>query len=227
MVEFVFHRIEQEDPRMEDLFRLRYQVYCTECQFESTDDHPSGLETDDYDAKSVHFCAAIKGTNEIIGTVRIILPSELGFPIERHCVLNADRPLVDAGHIGEISRLAISKDYRRRAVDQALYAEQEVDMAELQRMHEQRREFESRIVAGLYQCVYHESLIQGLTHWYAVMVRGLYCLLRRWGITWTPIGPAVEYHGLRSPYLATIAENEKQAARLNARLLEKPPGWID
>ncbi|MEJ2200383.1 MAG: PEP-CTERM/exosortase system-associated acyltransferase [Desulfuromonadaceae bacterium] len=227
MVDFLFHKIERKDPRIKELFLLRYQVYCTECQFESPDDHPSGMESDEYDEHSVHFCAVIKETDEIIGTVRIILPSERGFPIEYHCDLNSDRPSVNRNCVGEISRLAISKDYRRRAVDQALYSEQEVDIKELRRIHEQRRQFESRIVAGLYQCVYHESLARGLTHWYAVMVKGLYCLLRRWGITWTPIGPAVEYHGLRSPYLAIIAENERQAVRLNPRLMEKPPGWID
>jgi N-acyl amino acid synthase of PEP-CTERM/exosortase system len=174
----------------------------------------------------------VDGSSEIIGTVRIILPSDdLPFggklPIEHHCKLNPDRPRVDPGTVGEISRLAISKDFRRREIDKAIYSQDDIQLAEEKLLDDQRRQFESQIVAGLYQCVYHESRARGLTHWYAVMVKGLSCLLRRWGITWREIGPNVEYHGLRAPYLADIAENEKRALLLKSHLLAKPPGWLD
>ncbi|OHB33447.1 MAG: hypothetical protein A2X84_08430, partial [Desulfuromonadaceae bacterium GWC2_58_13] len=192
MVEFRFQRVANNDKsRMEQLFRLRYQVYCTECGFEKADEHRDGLEFDDYEAHSSHFCAMIDGSDEIIGTVRIILPFDGEFPIEKHCQLNPGRPKVDPKTVGEISRLAISKNFRRREIDKAIYSQDEVEIAEEKKMEDQRRHFESQIVAGLYKCVYHESKAQGLTHWYAVMVKGLSCLLRRWGITWQEIGPTV------------------------------------
>ncbi len=211
---------------MEDLFRLRYQVYCTECGFESPEDHPEGREVDEYDKYSSHFCAMVADTGRIIGTVRIILASPLGLPIEHHCVLDDGKKFAgDPRKIGEISRLAISKDFRRREIDKAIYAQTDVSLVEAKRINEQRRQFEGRIVAGLYQCVYQESVEQGLTHWYAVMVKGLCGLLARWGIVWTQVGEQVEYHGQRIPYLAEVAENEQRAVLLNPLLLEKPPGW--
>jgi len=209
---------------MKEIFRLRYQVYCLECGFESPEDHPEKMELDEYDEYSCHFCATVEGTGEVIGTARIILPSPIGFPIERHCQFDSDRPQINPAYIGEISRLAISKDFRRREIDKMLYSQKDVNLSEVRSVYLERRRFESFIVAGLYQCIYHESRNQGLTHWYAVMVKGLWSLLRRWGVFWLPIGPEVDYHGLRAPYLAKIAEVEQQ---MNPRLLEKPVGWED
>ncbi|WP_282756071.1 PEP-CTERM/exosortase system-associated acyltransferase [Desulfuromonas thiophila] len=226
MNSFRFERVERDDPRMADLYRLRYQVYCTECGFERAEDHPGGLETDIYDPYSSHFCATVIETGSIVGAVRIILDSPLGFPIEKHCQLDPCRRYDgDPKKIGEISRLAISKEFRRREIDRAIYSQREFNPAEVRQVHEQRRQFECLIVAGLYQCVYQESLTLGLTHWYAVMVKGLCGLLRRWGIVWNQVGEQVEYHGLRVPYLAGIAENEKRVAALNPLLLERPCGW--
>ena len=226
MVDFRFERVDRDDPRMEELFRLRYQVYCTECGFESPSDHPNGLEFDEYDQYSSHFCAVVADTGRIIGTVRIIHDSPLGLPVDHHCVLDAETKYSgNSRMVGEISRLAISKDFRRREIDRAIYAQTDVDLVEAKRLHRERRAFEGFIVAGLYQCIYHESVALGLTHWYAVMVKGLCGLLRRWGITWVKVGEQVEYHGLRGPYLAVIAENEQQVALLNPQLLEKPQGW--
>jgi len=227
MISFRFERVFLNDLRMEELYRLRYQVYCTECGFESPEDHPEGLEHDEYDQYASHFCAIAEDTNRIIGTVRIIFDSPLGLPIENHCDLDPTKKFSgDPRMVGEISRLAISKDFRRREIDKAIYAQKNVDVVEARLLHKERRSFECLIVAGLYQSVYHESVERGLTHWYAVMVKGLCGLLRRWGIVWVQVGEQVEYHGLRIPYIATIAENEKQVALLNPLLLQKPKGWV-
>ena len=226
MVDFKFERVNIDDLRMEELYRLRYQVYCTECGFEAAEDHPSGLEMDEFEQYASHFCATVVQTGEIIGTVRIIHNSPIGLPIEHHCVLNDELKFSgDSRLIGEISRLAISKDFRRREIDKAIYSQTDVDLKEVKRVHQQRRTSECKIVAGLYQCIYHESIALGLTHWYAVMVKGLCGLLRRWGIIWSQAGEPVEYHGVRIPYVTIIAENEKQVAALHPMLLEKPVGW--
>ncbi len=128
MLEFNYQKVGLDDSRLTDLYRLRYQVYCDECGFEKPEDHPNGLETDEFDEVSSHFCAFNRDTREIIGTARIILPSEKAFPIEKH--FSIDRKTVaaiDHNKIGEISRLAISKDFRRRVIDNAIYAENQVD----------------------------------------------------------------------------------------------------
>jgi len=61
----------------------------------------------------------------------------------------------------------------------------------------------------------------GLTHWYAVMAKGLYLLLKKMGILFVPIGPEINYHGLRSPYLGSIEDIEKEASKTNPELLKE------
>ncbi len=211
---------------MKALYRLRYQVYCIECGFEAVEDHPQELEMDEYEPYSSHFCASVVQTKQIIGTVRIIHNSPIGLPVYHHCVLNEKLKFSGAPQqVGEISRLAISKEFRRREIDKAIYAQHDVTPLEVKRIRQQRRVSEWQIVAGLYQCIYQESLALGLTHWYAVMVKGLCSLLRRWGIVWNQVGDPVEYHGIRIPYLVDIAEIERQVAARHPELLRKPAGW--
>ena len=84
---FSYGCVEDQDNHAEvlrDVYSLRYQVYINEWEFENPDDHPVGLEYDDYDAHSVHFYARSRLQNKVIGTVRTILHSDLGFPIERY-----------------------------------------------------------------------------------------------------------------------------------------------
>ena len=67
---FEFQKIEQDDPRFKNVLALRYKVYCEERGFEKPEDHPDGLERDEYDEYSVHFAAIEKGTQEVVGTIR-------------------------------------------------------------------------------------------------------------------------------------------------------------
>ena len=82
-------------PELEETFRLRYRVYCEERGFERPEDHPDGLEVDRFDVHARHFASYNSGGN-MVGTVRIILHSDEGFPIERNCRLDEDRPLCEA-----------------------------------------------------------------------------------------------------------------------------------
>ena len=186
---------------------MRYKVYCDEWGFEKAEDHPGGLEVDHYDAHSVHIGALLKENGMLIGTIRIILDSDLGFPIEKHCKFDKDLSWHDKARIGEISRLAVSKDYRRRAVDKLLYNDgQGLDESAFFSDQEERRKNEFLIIMGLYICMYKESLALGLTHWYALMAKGLYILLNRMGICFQQAGPQLDYHGLRIPYIGSIGE---------------------
>ena len=114
MLDFHFHKVEKDDDRLVDLYKLRYQIYCNECGFEKPEDHPGEMEQDEFDDVSTHFCGFISDTKEIIGTARIILPSAKGFPIKKHFTLDQDAlAAIDESKVGEISRLAISKSFRR------------------------------------------------------------------------------------------------------------------
>lgn len=93
---------------LELAFRLRYEVYCGEKGYLSAEDHPDGLETDEYDAGSVHIGCFVRG--ELVGYGRVITPSVRPFPIERHFSINEA-----SGHKFqqcEISRLIVRDSYR-------------------------------------------------------------------------------------------------------------------
>lgn len=223
---FRFCRADADPRLLKEVYHLRYVVYCTERGFECPEAYPDGLEIDEYDAFSDHFCVIALGSGRIIGTVRLILDSFLGFPIERHCLLDEEKKIArSATKIGEISRLAVSKNLRRNEIHHVLPGLKQIDFMSFKQVQEVKRSLEEAIVLGLYQCLYHHSLALGLTHWYAVMAEGLCDLLRRKGVAWTQVGRAVEYHGYRIPYRAEIEENKRKISLSNPRLLERPPGW--
>jgi N-acyl amino acid synthase of PEP-CTERM/exosortase system len=200
---------------------LRYKVYCEEWGFEKAEDHLGGLEVDKYDAHSVHIGVLLKESGMLIGTIRIILNSDLGFPIENHSKFDEDLSWLDKARVGEISRLAVSKDFRRRAIDKLLYNDgQNEDETAIIRDQEERRKNEFLIIMGLYICMYKESMALGLTHWYALMAKGLYILLNRTGISFRQAGPQIEYHGVRTPYIGSIAEIYDKLSRGKSEYFE-------
>ncbi len=198
-----FKKVDAED-ELRDIYRLRYKVYCEEKGFEKPEDHPGGIEFDDFDRNSRHFLAASE--DRVIGTARLILSSEKDFPVEKHCRIETDLSLLDRSRLGEISRLAVSKEYGRVSKDQDL-------------TFGTRRQ--QMIVFGLYKIIYVESKKMGFTHWLAVMSDGLHQLLKKIGVVFTPIGPSVNYHGIRTPYLGSIAEIEAGVSRVNPELFKE------
>jgi N-acyl amino acid synthase of PEP-CTERM/exosortase system len=201
------------------IYRLRFQVYVKEWGFEAIKDHPDGLEHDDFDDYSVHTYACCDQRKQVIGTVRMILNSPLGFPIERYFDIPDLPNNVDRNTIGEISRLAISKEYRRRIIDNAIFGDNQTTAKRIPRFIDNGRDFrrhcEHELVRGLYIALYRDSKLRGLTHWYAVMAQGLYIILKRWGIIFKQIGPARDYHGLRAPYLISVESMESSLSRIN------------
>ena len=210
------------DNILPNIFGLRYQVYVNEWGFEAADDHPDGLEHDDFDEYSVHIYARSDAASEVVGTIRMILNSPLGFPIERHFEISELPPGIDRNAIGEISRLAVSKEFRRRAIDRKIFGLERFVSNQIPRFMRNGRDFrrhcEHELVRGLYIALYRDSKSRGLTHWYAVMAKGLYTILKRWGINFVQIGPARDYHGSRSPYLVSIESIERSLEKTDAVL---------
>ena len=72
---------------------------------------------------------------------------------------------------------------------------------------------------GLLQGVMRVSFELGLTHWCAAMELSLLRLLRGVSIHFEPIGPLVEYHGLRQPSIGVIDDILSRGKR------ERPELW--
>jgi N-acyl amino acid synthase of PEP-CTERM/exosortase system len=193
--------------------QLRYQVYVNECGFEKPEDHPGGLERDEYDQHSIHFYASPKDSEDVIGAARIILGSELPLPIERHFDIGQLPSNVRREQSAEISRLAVSKEFRCRTIERAMFKMKQIAANHMHPSMENgldlRRHFEQELVRGIYISLYLDSKRRGMTHWFAVMAKGLHLILRRWGINFDQIGPARDYHGIRAPYLVSIESIER------------------
>jgi N-acyl amino acid synthase of PEP-CTERM/exosortase system len=186
--------------RLEAAYRLRYQVYCVENPFENPAEHPEELESDAYDDHSVHSLLIHRPSGAVAGTVRLVLPRyDKALPITHVCdhPMLSDRSAIPAASTAEISRFAISKEFRRRATDRlgADYALVERPAA----LDGMDRRVIPHITLGLMKAIVKMSWKHEITHWTAVMEPALLRLISRLGIEFSPLGPMVQYHGLRQP----------------------------
>ena len=204
---FDVHRADTPE-RLDAAYRLRYQVYCVENRFEDPDRCHDGRETDDDDDRAVHTLLVHRRSGAAIGTARLILPetgSGRPLPIE-HVVHPAARALFRPSQrhrIAEISRFAVSKQFRRRRGEDRCadtgfrYSAAEVEGAE--------RRLLPHITFGLVRGLLDLCLEYEITAVAAVMEPALRRVLSRVGIEFGPLGPLVEHHGLRQPCFADIA----------------------
>ena len=195
------------DQQLQQALQLRYQVYCLETGFENIDEHPNGIEQDDYDQRSVHSLLIHRETDLLAGTVRLVLPNmsnlEDPFPIEEHCGMAIKRP-IKGGHrseLAEISRFCISREFKRRVAEShTLWADTQEEPKLAEKLAQRR--LIPHITVGLFAAIVSMSAQHGVRYWYAVMEPSLLRFLQRFGIHFESIGPMVDYHGERQPCFA-------------------------
>ncbi len=195
---------------------LRFQVYCLERKFENADEHPDGLETDPYDPHSIQGVLFHRPSRGAIGSARMILPisgAEDSFPVAallRASSLNlAD--YVNPAQTIEVSRFAISKEFRRRKSDQ-------LDISIPSRADAAREA--NLAFLSLLQFVLRESVRRDVWYWTAVMEPKFLRLLARMGICYTPVGPLVMHHGIRQPCYCYLPDMLEIARRINPQCWE-------
>jgi len=210
---------ETEEQRKE-AFRLRYEVYCVEHPYEDPAQNPGGLETDRYDAFSVHSILIHKPSREVVGTVRLILPQPEAdrtlLPIRevcRHELIVHDNPELPHAKTAEISRFSVSKKFRRRTQDEV------TSVGSFFGPEDDPRRHIPNLSLGLMQAVIAMAAQNGVTHLCAVLEPTLLRMLRRLGIHFINLGPAVMYHGRRQPCFTHI---DAYLARVWA---ERPDVW--
>ena len=177
-----FKKVESED-EFSEVYKLRYNVYCQEKKFEQENEHPDQIEVDEYDVYAVHFLA--KKNDRVVGTARMILNNPIGFPAEKHCKLNISIEGLKKERTVEVSRFAISKDAARSTGCN-------------------RQE----IVLGLIREIYQEGRRLGVKYFYAAMCKGFQKVLLNCGIMFLQVGPEVDYHGKRAPYITWMKNIE-------------------
>jgi N-acyl amino acid synthase of PEP-CTERM/exosortase system len=223
---FGYVRFDENPSMNRELFSLRFKVYCLECGFLDPKEYADELETDEFDNRSVHFTAH-NLENELVGSVRLVLPAfEERFPFEDHCLeLFADGFRPPRQQSGEVSRLVVKQNYRRRVGDTAAGVAKEFLISNNFRVGEdrppgERRSKSPQILLGLYRGMYQFSVETNIRYWYAAMERSLARALDRLQFTFHPIGRETNYYGPVTPYLADLRDLERKLAERNPDLLE-------
>ena len=176
---------------LDQVYRLRYQVYCVENAYEDPDRQPGGLETDIYDERSVHALLVHRGSEAVAGTVRVILPGkDREPPLPINLVADCDQRerlrRLPHSRTAEISRFAVSKEFRQRCADP-----------------EDRRMLRY-ITIGLIRGALEMCRDNDIQYVCAVMERSLIRLLGRLGFVFDHLGGLIEYHGARQPCVAQV-----------------------
>lgn len=188
----------------QEVFRIRYQVYCRELGYERAEDFPEQLESDIFDVRSYHCLLMHRPSGTFAGCVRLVLNDPYNIhaplPFEKHCRGNlydsvADTILAQRNGCGEISRLAVTADFRRRTGDSVSSVGEMTSIEQL----EGKRKF-PYIPLGLYLAAAAAGLEEGLDGVFAMMEPRLARHLQRFGIVFQQAGDIIEHRGQRAAY---------------------------
>ncbi|KFI22332.1 PEP-CTERM/exosortase system-associated acyltransferase [Nitrosococcus oceani] len=196
-----FDVLSANTPQLQEaVYRLRYQVYCLEIKFENPWQFPERKERDEFDKYSIHSLLKHSRTGSFAGTVRLILPRlevEKCFPV--HTItshpLFLDHRQFPRSKVAEISRFAISKNFRKRLGEFASPSA----ASKYHGIYRDERRIIPHITLGLVAGAIKMSKEQGIQHWFCVVEHSLLRLLSKYSLHLIPVGPIVEYHGKRQP----------------------------
>lgn len=189
-----------------EVYRLRFEVYCREFKFEREEDFPDGLEQDRFDENHSRHCLLLHRQSGLFaGCVRLVfndqtnIESTLPFESGLDDSLKTARVISLLQHrkdIGEISRLAVPAEFRRRKAD---IGSPIGDISETSFSRDERRSF-PYIPLGLYLTAAAVGLEMNMRGVFAIMEPRLARHLQRFGIVFERVGDVTYYHGERAPY---------------------------
>jgi len=196
---------------LREVFHVRYQALSVAKRFPGFDmsQYSDQLEKDEYDNHSSHALLRFRETGDFIGTVRLIRcdPMHSGKPFPAELSMLIDRALcnieeLSRQHTVEISRFSILNSFNRR--------KKERRNLETRNDNGNTSETDRRCLPDLALLLVAAAVRmsnQGnVKNWLSVMEPALNRLLGYYGSGLTPIGPVVNYYGLRRPYFSNYVE---------------------
>ncbi len=196
----------------EQAYKLRYDVYCLENNFEKPPFADEELEYDGYDERAIHHVLKHKPTGEIVGTLRVVLPNDEfpdeSFPAQkacRHPLLHSDSRALT---LFEISRFCTSKKFRKRERDgRTLSAYYEQDIVKGQ-SHNGTPIFIRRTIpymaAALLQGAFETALSARILEGVWLVDSCHLSSLDKIGFSYKVLGPHVKEHGGVQPVVFNI-----------------------
>lgn len=198
-----------------EAYTIRHRVYCEELGYEPV--RPDRRECDEYDAHAYHVLVRSLKADRFIACARVVRvdPTDPSshLPIERTCATAIDRTILDPGRldrarIGEISRLAIVPEFRRRRGEQnAAIAVSEADFGSVNLPR-----FPYIQVALYYGAIALAKRL-GVETIFVLTEPRLASHFSKLGARPRPIGAPIEHRGERIPSVMTVSETEAHLPR--------------
>lgn len=189
------------DALRDEVYRIRHQVYCEELAFEPQ--RPDRREHDQYDVHSLHLLIRSVQTGQFIGCTRIVRarPEDPHYPLpfEKTCGATLDRSIIDPAKlprdtIGEISRLAVIAQFRKRKDDE----KSPLSISDKDFGSPEQPRF-PYIPVGLYLGTIELARLNGIDTLFVLTEPRLASHFRKFGVKIQTIGGPVEHRGQRIP----------------------------
>jgi N-acyl amino acid synthase of PEP-CTERM/exosortase system len=192
---------------IEEVFFIRHDVYARELGFEPV--RPDQRETDKYDPQAVH--CMVRSTHtpaHLVGCARVVRtnPQDLNalLPFENTCKHTLDRSIIDLSkidrsRIGEVSRLAVMGEFRRRKGEQ----QQESTLSD-QDFGDNKHPRFPYIPVSLYFATVLMAERLGIETLFTLTEPRLAEHFGKLGVDIIPIGGPVEHRGQRVPSMLRV-----------------------
>ncbi|MDN4501797.1 PEP-CTERM/exosortase system-associated acyltransferase [Alteromonadaceae bacterium BrNp21-10] len=190
----------------EEGYKIRHKVYAEELGWEPTQE--SKCETDEFDEYAYSLLLRHKRTGQFAGTVRLVLPPSAdeykSLPLEHHF----EKTLLEgmpkpqdymSGGYGEVSRLAVPEDFRRRVGEKQQPFIVNDMSGEGTFSEEERRNFPN-IAIGLYLGIIAFAKMCNHDMMFVVVEPRLKKRLERVGLYFEQIGEEMDFRGIRAPF---------------------------
>ena len=205
----------------EEVFRLRYQIYCEELKYEPLAKFPEKMERDAYDSHSVHCLLKHNPSNCYVGCFRLVLPENphKKFPLESFFPDNLmDFAYTSRLQFAEVSRLMVVSEFRNWSLQNEELVNQ---------FNNERLQISFPLVTlGLYLSFICLLVEYDINFGLALMEPKLARHSRHVGITSHPIGEHfINFNGVRRPFLFRTTEildnfNEKPKIKYLFNLIQ-------
>lgn len=191
-----------------EVYRIRYNVYCDEFDYEQAHRFPDHEEKDSFDSTSLHALITHNSSGLSAGCVRLVAPASVEgedlLPVEKYCGDSLERSFLDELNLDrrticEISRLAVARKFRRRSREKVTRFG---ELSGLNCSQQERRTFALIAIAG-FMAATSLTTLSNRTNIFAMMEPFLPRILNRSGIKFKKAGTEINYHGLRAPYFIT------------------------
>lgn len=186
-------------------FHLRHEVYSRELGWEPRrDDH---LEMDAFDARSLHTLVRAMGGNHFVAGARLVFTDpddpDAPLPFEIACGNSLDTELIavtcpDRSRMGELSRLAVIAQYRRRLGERSRAFSLEEESIKPDRVRL------PHLTLGLYFGLVALARWQGLQVLFMLAEPAMARSIAHYGVPVVRVGPAVNHRGVRFPYMMQV-----------------------